>query len=202
MPTKTRAKAKSEGEKPKPARGLRADAERNRRLVLEVAREVFASEGLDVPIDEIARRAGLGVGTLYRHFATKEALFEAILVDRIDSMTKAAEDLAKADDPGDALFTFFEKFVAESPKKKDLAHALHDTLPDRTAFMAAKKALYVAVEALRVRAQKAGAIRADVTTTDMFVLFRGLLSGTDGDEKTRARHFAIVCDGLRHRPRR
>jgi len=68
--------------------------------------------------------------------------------------------------------------------------------------MAAKKDLYASVEVLRLRAQKAGAVRADVTTMDLFVLFRGLLSGGDADEQTRARHFAIVCDGLRHRPRR
>ena len=71
------------------ARTLRADAERNRARVLKVAEEVFASEGLAVPIDEIARRAGLGVGTLYRHFPTKETLFEAIVVGRMQEIGRA-----------------------------------------------------------------------------------------------------------------
>ena len=86
-------------------RPLRADARRNRARVLDVAREVFAAEGLTVPIDEIARRAGLGIGTVYRHFPTKEALFEAIVLDRIERLTALAESAPGAD-PGEAFFDF------------------------------------------------------------------------------------------------
>src|SRR5262249_36623199 len=95
-------------------RPLRADAERNRQPVLEVAQAVFASEGLAVPIDEIARRAGLGVGTLYRHFATKEALYEAILVNRMQALVEEARAAAGAEDPGEAFFEIIGRFIEES----------------------------------------------------------------------------------------
>ena len=94
--------------KPRP---LRADAERNRRQILEVAETVFAAEGLAVPIDEIARRAGLGVGTLYRHFATKEELFSAILVTRMEVATEHARTALAEGAPGEAFFGFATEVV-------------------------------------------------------------------------------------------
>ncbi|HWL86935.1 MAG TPA: helix-turn-helix domain-containing protein, partial [Polyangiaceae bacterium] len=100
-------------------RPLRADALRNRQRVLEVAQAVFATEGLAVPIDEIARRAGLGVGTLYRHFPTKEALFEAIVVSRVQHSIDDARALADAADPGAAFFDFLVRVVDEGVKKRD-----------------------------------------------------------------------------------
>src|SRR5260370_4133101 len=83
-------------------RAMRADARRNRARVLEVAQAVFATEGLAVPIDEIARRAGVGAGTVYRHFPTKEALFEAIVISRVERLTEEGGSLASAEDPGPA----------------------------------------------------------------------------------------------------
>src|SRR6516165_10830108 len=92
---------------------LRADAERNRRRLLAVAQEVFAAEGLAVPIDEIARRAGLGVGTLYRHFPTKEALFAAIVTERMKAVVDDARSLRDVGDPGEALLGFLGRMAAE-----------------------------------------------------------------------------------------
>ncbi|HEX4865705.1 MAG TPA: helix-turn-helix domain-containing protein, partial [Acidimicrobiales bacterium] len=86
------------------ASGLRADARRNRELILAAADKAFAEEGLGVPVDEIARRAGVGAGTLYRHFPTKEALFEAVLVAHLDGITERARALAEREDPDEALF--------------------------------------------------------------------------------------------------
>ncbi len=126
-------------------RPLRADARRNRakaprmastssgravplppirRRVLEAADEVFASEGLTVPIDEVARRAGVGVGTIYRHFPTKQALFEAIVLARIEALVQEGEALCAAEDPGAALFTFISELVDLAVKKRDLSDEL------------------------------------------------------------------------------
>jgi len=90
---------------------LRADAARNRAAILETAYEVFAEQGLAVPIDEIARRAGVGAGTVYRHFPTKDALFRAIVVDRVERMVEHAEGLAAEREPGEALFAFLRRHV-------------------------------------------------------------------------------------------
>src|SRR5215467_9547609 len=94
-----------------PARKLRADAARNRTRVLEVAYDTFAAEGLSVPIDEIARRAGVGAGTVYRHFPTKDSLFQAIVLTRHERMTAQARQLASARDPGAAFLDFLAALV-------------------------------------------------------------------------------------------
>src|SRR3954470_16851858 len=96
-----------------PARPLRADAVRNRERVLEVAYETFAEEGLSVPIDEIARRAGVGAGTVYRHFPTKEPLFEAIASDRIQYLIDSAARFAEAQDPGEAFLGYLALLIDE-----------------------------------------------------------------------------------------
>src|SRR5919107_3739828 len=96
-----------------PARPLRADAVRNRARVLEVAYETFAAEGLSVPIDEIARRAGVGAGTVYRHFPTKDDLYRAVVENRIITIIDGGRALLDSDDPGDALFTFLRSMVLQ-----------------------------------------------------------------------------------------
>src|SRR3978361_2131767 len=96
-----------------PARPLRADAARNRARVLEVAYDTFAAEGLSVPIDEIARRAGVRAGAGYRHFPTKEDLFRAVVADRIQRIVNDARALVAGDDPGQALFTFVRSMVLD-----------------------------------------------------------------------------------------
>ena len=112
-----------------PPRKLRADAARNRERVLEAAREVFAEHGVGVPIDDVARRAGVGVGTVYRHFPTKESLFEAILVDSIERMSASAREAAEADDPGQAFFEFLWLVTGHGGENMALADALADSGP-------------------------------------------------------------------------
>ena len=102
---------------------LRADARRNRERILEVAREVFASEGLSVPIDTVAARAGIGVGTVYRHFPTKEALFAAIVTDRVEALGADARAALEDDDPGAALFGFLTTMAERSATDMALADA-------------------------------------------------------------------------------
>src|SRR5918911_4008434 len=96
-----------------PARPLRADAARNRARVLEVAYDTFAADGLSVPIDEIARRAGVGAGTVYRHFPTKEDLYRAVVDDRLRTIVDSGRALLGAGDSGAALFTFLRSMVLE-----------------------------------------------------------------------------------------
>src|ERR1700757_4023223 len=107
------------------ARPLRADAARNRARVLETAYETFAAEGLSVPIDEIARRAGVGAGTIYRHFPTKEDLYRAVVQERIGHIVDEGRDLLDSGEPGDALFTFLRSLVLEwGATDRGLADAL------------------------------------------------------------------------------
>lgn len=184
------------------ARPLRADAERNRQRVLEVAQQAFAAEGLAVPIDEIARRAGLGVGTLYRHFPTKEALFEAIIVDRLDQLAESAKACAKAEDPGATLFDFLSHMAEGSAAKKDFHAALVGVRLDLDRIKAAKVRVKRALGVLVRRAQSVGAVRSDVDADDVMILVMGALHAADpygASEADRKRLLAVVFDGLRAR---
>ncbi len=183
-----------------PPRALRADAERNRQRVLEVAQEVFAKEGLSVPIDEIARRAGLGVGTLYRHFPTKEALFEAIVVGRMEGLVSHARAAAKAGDAGRAFFDFLERMVAEGAAKKDFLTALAGTGVDMQRIAAIKQQMKRAVAVLLERAQEARAVRDDVEAVDVLTLVMGSVGAADrhgAGPRERSRLLAVIFDGLR-----
>src|SRR5258708_18894950 len=109
---------------PSEVRPWRADARRNRTRVLQAAQQAFATEGLAVPLDEIARLAGVGAGTVYRHFPTKEALFEAVLVDRLEGLVEDARAARGAADAGQAFYAFVTHLVSHANTKKDLADAL------------------------------------------------------------------------------
>lgn len=184
-------------------RVLRADAERNRRRVLQVAQEVFATEGLAVPIDEIARRAGLGVGTLYRHFPTKEVLFEAIVVGRMEGLVDEARQGAKARDRGAAFFGFLTRMVEEGSAKKDFLNALAGTGVDLQRVAAIKQRMRRALAVLLERGQAAGAVRGDVGAADVLTLVMGTVGAADrhgAGPPERNRLLAVIFDGLRLRP--
>ena len=178
---------------------LRADARRNRELILAAADKAFAEEGLGVPVDEIARRAGVGAGTLYRHFPTKEALFEAVLVAHFDEITEHAQELAGREDPDRALFEFMTRIGQEAASKRNLIEALagagvdiHQTAPE------SKRAVEEAFRHLLSRAQGTGSIRSDVTIDDLFGLIMGTCSmANPATDASQSRMLAIVYDGLR-----
>jgi AcrR family transcriptional regulator len=186
---------------PESSRPLRADARRNRARVLEIAQEVFASEGLSVPIDEIARRAGVGVGTVYRHFPTKEALFEAVILRRLERLVEEARSLSDAGDAGEAFFTFLSRMVKEGMAKKDLLDALGGAGFDvRAATPIITQDLRRAIDRLLTRAQQAGAVRDDVRIADLMALFAGTslaIRHYPGDPDLPGRMMAILSDGLR-----
>jgi AcrR family transcriptional regulator len=173
-------------------RPLRADAARNREKVLRAARDAFAESGYGVPLDEIAVRAGVGPGTVYRHFPTKEALFEAVVAARLRDLVADARARAHSGDPGDAFFGFLGRVAAESAAKRDLPDAIsiEGSLRDD---------LNAALDVLLQRAQQAGAVRADVRTPDLIVLLKGLFASLTGisDPAQRDLVFAVLADGLR-----
>ena len=179
-----------------PDRPLRADARRNREKVLRAARDAFAESGYGVPLDEIAARAGVGPGTVYRHFPAKEALFQAVVTARIEDLIDDARTRADDANPGDAFFGFLARISEEAAAKRDLpdAIAIPGSLQDK---------LYAALDVLLRRAQQAGAVRADVGTQDIIVLLKGMLASIRDasagavDPALSGRLFAVLADGLR-----
>ncbi|MFI2607589.1 TetR/AcrR family transcriptional regulator [Kitasatospora sp. NPDC018619] len=188
-------------ESPPPAgRPLRADARRNRAKVLAAAREAFTAEGLAVPLDEIARRAGVGAGTVYRHFPTKEALFEAVVTDTLESQAERGRAALGGDGPGEELFAFLAGLVAEAAVKMDLADALAGAgvEPGPGTFEAAGR-LREVLGALLERAQRAGAVRGDIGPADLQALIAGAVAA---ERRAPAgsrpgRLTGVLCDGLR-----
>jgi AcrR family transcriptional regulator len=182
-----------------PARPLRADAARNRARVLEVAYETFAAEGLAVPIDEIARRAGVGAGTVYRHFPTKEELFRAVIEDRISHIVDDGRTLLAAGNPGEALFTFLRSMVLDwGATDQGLVDALagvgidiKDAVPD------AEEAFLGLLGELLRAAQKAGTARRDVDVPDVKAMVVGCQAMQAYRPDTAERLTEVVLDGLR-----
>jgi AcrR family transcriptional regulator len=175
-----------------PEAKLRADARRNREKVLRAARETFAESGYDVPLDEIAARAGVGAGTVYRHFPSKEALFEAVTRARVEDLIADAQQRAAAAEPGPAFFGFLLRLADEAAAKRDLpqAIAVPGTVQDE---------MRSSLGLLLRNAQNAGAVRPGVTATDLVVLLKGMLVSLqqDPDPGLRDRIVAIITDGLR-----
>ena len=152
-------------------RPLRADAARNRARVLEVAYETFAAEGLAVPIDEIARRAGVGAGTVYRHFPTKEALFAAVIDDRVRSVVADGRELLTTVGPGEALFGFLRGMVTSSVTDHGLVEALAGYGIDvDSAAPGAEAAFLELLDELLTAAQAAGTARSDVGVAELKAL--------------------------------
>lgn len=182
-------------------RSLRADARRNRRRLLEAATEAFATDGLSVPLDEIARRAGVGPGTLYRHFPSKELLFEAVLLERFQRLVEEAKALRGSDEPGDALLSFIDRLAAEAAPKRDLIDALASGGTDLSATLAAEAAkLRREIGRLLNRAQASGVIRAGITADDLMALISGVLLSLRSASAARAdpqRVLEVLRDGLR-----
>ncbi len=178
----------------KPAR---ADAVRNRQKILATAEDAFAREGLAVSVDDIARRAQVGIGTLYRHFPTKDALIAAIVIARIERVAERAEQLAGSPAPGAALVELVEHMVAESATKRDLVEALGGTEWFEAGAVEAARGRYRrALAKLLTRAQDAGEIRADVTASDLTAIVKGLFAA-NVDARTRGRLLRVLLDGLR-----
>ena len=182
-----------------PGKALRADAQRNRARVLEVAAEVFAAEGLSVPVHEIARRAGVGAGTVYRHFPTKEALFAAIAADRVAEHVAHARELAEQLPPGPAFFAFLDWTAGQAGADQGLMEALAGTGFDlATVVPEAERDWLAAFEDLLTAAQRAGSVRADLDIADVKALLLGYqaMLRYRADPAATARLTAMIHAGL------
>jgi AcrR family transcriptional regulator len=179
---------------------MRIDAQRNRDRVLEAAADAFAEEGLAIPVAEIARRAGVGTGTVTRHFPTKESLYEAIVLLRVEELVEHAHDLAATKDPGTAFFDFLSFTVELGAASRGVAQALAGGGFDLEAA-SSRTGLHLAEveQGLLARAQESGAVRGDVSFTDVKALIAGCLSREQrgADPAARRRMIAIVSAGLR-----
>jgi AcrR family transcriptional regulator len=162
----------------------RSDSLRNRQRVLEAAEQVLGSEGLSAPIDRVAEEAGVGVGTIYRHFPTKEALFEAILLSHFERLVKEARLLAEAKDAASGLFALLDRLLAYALDKRDLADVLSGAGVDIKASAGGlKRELEEIGEGLLARAQQEGTVRADISGADLICLVAGTC-GTAGSAGT------------------
>lgn len=182
------------------ARAMRSDAVKNRKRILEAAEEIFSVEGIAVPIDAVAAKAGVGIGTLYRHFPNKDALFEAIVVDRLRQLLDAANALNASDDPGAALFSFLREMAEHASAKRDLFDALSSAgidIKSRCADLLGE--MMRGVDALLSRAVAAGAVRDDLSAQEIVSLVIGTChAGAESglDRFGRQRMVGVVIDGL------
>jgi AcrR family transcriptional regulator len=180
-------------------RPLRADAARNRKLLLAAAADEFAERGLDASVADIARRAGVGKGTVFRHFATKDDLLAAIVLDRIDALNAAGEKLLEAADPGAALLEFLT-VAAHQRQQRDLSF-LQEAGELNEAVTRVRAQMFQTVYALVDRARGHGAVRADVTGADVILLMCAPNYVTsylpDASPDLWRRYLAIIFDGLR-----
>ena len=184
-----------------PDRPLRADAARNRARVLEVAYDTFAAEGLAVPIDEIARRAGVGAGTVYRHFPTKEDLYRAVVENRLRHIVDSGHALLTSAGPGRALFDFLRSMVLDwGATDQGLVDALAGVGVDiNAAAPDAEEAFLGLLRDLLRAAQKAGAVRGDLDVPDVKALMVGAQAMQGYRRDAAERLTEVFLDGLRPR---
>jgi AcrR family transcriptional regulator len=182
-----------------PTAPKRADARRNRQRVLAAAREAFATGGESTALEEIARRAGVGIGTLYRHFPNRQALLEALYVNEVEEVCRCAAQPEGAD-PWLAFSDWFQRLIGYLATKRALAGELLNYLDeDAPVFKECRAGLYEAGEPLLRRAQDAGAVRPDVEFSQVMQMVVGI-SKIPSDPGQIKHILGIALDGLRYRP--
>jgi AcrR family transcriptional regulator len=179
---------------------MRADARRNRELLLAAALEAFTEHGADdTSLEEIARRAGVGIGTLYRHFPGRVALLEAVYTDQVAALCQRADDLIASQPPAAALAVWMRDLAEFSATKHNLVSALAaDYGKDAPVFSACRDDLLAAASALLTRAQQAGAVRPDVEPLDLLRLSHGVAAATERatDSAQAERLLSLMLNGL------
>jgi AcrR family transcriptional regulator len=187
------------------ARPMRADARRNYERLLSAAVGAFTEHGADdVSLEEIARRAGVGIGTLYRHFPTRQALLEAVYRDQVEALRARADELLATDPPGEALAEWLRALSAFSSTKHTLTSSLLATLGKESDLLSVcSKVIGEAADALLIRAKQAGIVRQDADARDMIRLVHAVNIATQrapSDPGQADRLLGIVLDGLRPQP--
>ena len=183
-------------ESPLARRPQRADARRNYEKLIAVARDTFATEGVSASLEEIARKAGVGIGTLYRHFPNRQDLLESVYAEDVEEVIRSAEAVADMP-PWDALTVFLHRFVEYLGTKRALAEAVN---LQSEMFQSGRAAMHAAGDALLARAQEAGLARAEVSFDDVLRLIWGLTMVDFKEPGQRERVFAMALDGIRAQP--
>jgi AcrR family transcriptional regulator len=182
-------------------RALRADAERNRRRILDAARTVFAREGLGAGVDAIAREAGVGVGTLYRRFPTKQQLLEAVIEDGVTRLACEIEELHAVEDADQAFADALHRFAQTIARDRGFFEVIHGSPELVPVARDAKERLMDALDVLLRRAQEAGSVRTDVVVLDVpalcMVAARLPSWRLDRQPELWTRYLALLTDGLR-----
>lgn len=178
-------------------RAVRADVRRNRARLLAAARETFGRDGADASLEGIARLAGVGIGTLYRHFPVRQDLLEAVLADVYDGLTATARELLAAPDPGAALAAWLRAYVAGVTAFSGMAASAAVSLRDeRPELSPACRRMRDAGEALFARARNAGAVPADAAFTDALRLAAGIAAVTEREPAAAGRLLALASRGM------
>ncbi|MFJ9566605.1 TetR/AcrR family transcriptional regulator [Streptomyces fuscichromogenes] len=171
----------------------RKDAARNYDALITAAREAFAERGADVSLEDVARRAGVGIGTLYRNFPTRRDLFESVYADEVNALCRAALDLA-ALEPWEALTSWLDRFTGYMVTKRAVREALND---ESEIFQACRDSMYAAGGPLMERAQEAGVVRTDMEIGDLLRMVSGITATAFEDDAQRNRVLGIALDGVR-----
>jgi AcrR family transcriptional regulator len=181
-------------------RPLRADAKRNRELLMSAARAAFTEHGSAASLEDIARRAGVGVGTLYRHFPNRQALVEAVYVDEVEALCRSAADEIDGSS-WDALVHWFNRFVDYVATKRALVDEMVATLgQDARIFRSCHDAIFAAGSPLLRRAMDDGFVRPDAEWMDVIRMVSGITMIKNSTPDEIRRVLAIAMDGLRYRP--
>ena len=178
---------------------MRADARRNYERLVAAARELFAEQGASAALEAVAERAGVGIGTLYRHFPTRQALLEAVYADEVEAIARAAHELADAP-PWDALTEWLGQYVGFAATKRALMDAMLEAAPDSDVLVTCRTILSQAGGELIERAQQAGVLRADVEFIDVARMVGQIGVAPNTDLKDKQRMLQIVLDGLQVHP--
>jgi AcrR family transcriptional regulator len=182
-------------------RPKRADALRNYEKLIAAAREAFTEADRSASLEDIARRAGVGIGTLYRHFPARADLVEAVYVDEVEAMARSAEELAQLE-PWEALAAWLQRFMRYMTTKQALADELFAVAErDAAVFAGCRATLHHAGEPLLRRAQDAGIVRSDVTIDEVVRMVGGIAKIPADDPADVQRLLAVALDGLRYQAR-
>jgi AcrR family transcriptional regulator len=182
-------------------RAMRADARRSREKLLTAATAAFAENGADAPLEDIARRAGVGIGTLYRHFPTRFDVQEAVFRKQVNAVCAQADELAEQPSPGDAFAAWLRVLASYLVTKRGLAGALIAAAGrDSEVISTCSMAMRIAADRLLTRAQQAGVVRTDLDAKDVMMLVHGVVVSTERTPEDADRLLSLMLDGFRARP--
>jgi AcrR family transcriptional regulator len=177
---------------------MRADARRSRARLIEAATAAFAENGADAPLDDIARRAGVGIGTLYRHFPTRVDLQAAVFRSQVTTVCSQADDLIANSPPGQAFAGWLRALAAYLVTKRGLSGAVIGALGrDSELVSSCHVAMQETIERLLAQAQQAGALREDLTAMDVLRLVHGIAITTEQAPGETDRLLSLMLDGMR-----